>query len=282
MRPAYSRLSFQIVPNDKRQRQKENRNKKLQAQRKAETRDNLRQRIIVGIAFAAVAAVAVFLLSRGGDDPDTTAAAFGDGTDVSVVSTTTTVPPVPVSDIECPAVDGSSTQILAFDAAPPMCIDVAKTYTAEMVTNQGTITIELDAAKAPNTVNNFVFLSRYHFYDGSTFHRVISDFMIQGGDAVGDPRGTGNPGYAFNDELPAEGEYEVGSIAMANSGSNTQGSQFFIITGQSGVDLQPLYSLFGKVTSGMDAVDAIEAIEIGGSDAPLNDVIIESVTITES
>ncbi len=282
MRPAHSRLSFQTVPNDKRQRQKENRNKKLEAQRKVETRDNLRQRILVGLAFGAVAAIAVFLLSRGGDDPDTTTAAFGDQTDVSVVATTTTAPPVPVSDIECPAADGSSEQILAFDAAPPMCIDVAKTYTAEMVTNQGTITIELDATKAPNTVNNFVFLSRYHFYDGSTFHRVISDFMIQGGDAVGEPRGTGNPGYQFNDELPAEGDYEIGSIAMANSGSNTQGSQFFIVTGDSGVNLQPAYTLFGKVTDGMDAVDAIEATEVNESDAPLSDVIIESVTITES
>lgn len=282
MRPAHSRLSFQTVPNDKRQRQKENRNKKLAAQRKVETRDNLRQRVIVGIGFAAVAAIAIFLLSRGGDDPADTTAAFGDQTDVSVVATTTTAPAVPLSDIECPAEDGSSAQVLAFDAAPPMCIDASKTYTAEMVTNQGTITIELDAAKAPNTVNNFVFLSRYHFYDGSTFHRVISDFMIQGGDAVGEPRGTGNPGYRFNDELPAEGEYEIGSIAMANSGENTQGSQFFIITGDSGVNLQPAYTLFGKVTEGMDAVTAIEATEVNESDAPLTDVIIESVTITET
>lgn len=282
MRPAYSRLSFQTVPNDKRQRQKENRQKKLAAERKAESRDNLRQRVLIGLAFGAVAAVAVFTLSRGGDDADDTVAASGDNTEVTQEAPTTTAPEVPISDIECPAEDGSSAQILAFDAAPPVCIDVTKTYTAEMATNQGTITIELDAARAPSTVNNFVFLSRYHFYDGVAFHRVISDMMIQGGDAVGDPVGTGDPGYLFNDELPAEGEYEVGSLAMANSGPNRQGSQFFIVTGQSGVGLPPLYSLFGTVTEGLDVVTAINAVETDDSDAPLEDVIIESVTITES
>ena len=266
--------------NDKRQRQKENRQRKLETQRKAEGRDNLRQRILVGLGFAAVAALAIFWLSQGGDDNETVAA--GDQTDTTEQVTTTTAPEVPIGALECPAEDGSSEQMLAFEAAPQMCIDVTKTYTAEMVTSLGPITIELDATKAPNTVNNFVFLSRYHYYDGATFHRVIGDFMIQGGDPVGDPRGTGGPGYKFNDELPEAGEYEVGSIAMANSGTNTNGSQFFIVTGDSGVDLQPLYSLFGMVTDGMDTVEAIEASETDDGDAPLEDVVIESVTITES
>ncbi|MEZ5340737.1 MAG: peptidylprolyl isomerase [Acidimicrobiales bacterium] len=264
---------------EKRQRQKENRQKKREQQAKIETRDNLRQRILVGIGFAALAALGIFFLSRGGDDP-TTAAASSATTILG--ATTTTQPAVPVSDIECPAADGSSAQTLAFDAAPPMCIDVTKTYTAEMVTSEGTVTIELDATKAPNTVNNFVFLSRYHYYDGARFHRVINDFMIQGGDPVGNPAGTGNPGYRFNDELPAQGDYQVGSIAMANSGANTNGSQFFIVTGAAGVNLPPQYSLFGQVTEGLDVVKTIEAVETDDGDAPLTDVVIESVTISES
>ncbi|MBV9934262.1 MAG: peptidylprolyl isomerase, partial [Actinobacteria bacterium] len=139
-----------------------------------------------------------------------------------------------------------------------MCIDANKRYTAEMVTSKGTLTIALDPIAAPKTVNNFVVLARYHYYDGIVFHRVIPGFVLQGGDPEG--TGRGGPGYRFEDELPAPGRYELGSLAMANAGPNTNGSQFFVISGPDGVRLPPQYSLFGKVINGLDVVAAIDAI----------------------
>src|SRR5919206_2846181 len=159
---------------------------------------------------------------------------------------------------DCPAADGSSEKRQKFDAPPPMCIDPAKRYTAEMVTSKGSLTIALDPVAAPKTVNNFVFLARYHFFDGVTFHRIIPGFVLQGGDPEG--TGRGGPGYRFEDELPRPGRYEVGSLAMANAGPNTNGSQFFIISGPDGVRLPPQYSLFGKVVRGLDVVETMQSI----------------------
>ena len=157
-----------------------------------------------------------------------------------------------------------------------MCIDSKKTYTATLETDAGYIEIALDAKKAPKTVNNFVVLSRYHFYDGLTFHRVITNFMAQGGDPEGN--GTGGPGYSFEDELPKKGDYEIGSVAMANSGPDTNGSQFFIVTGQAGVSLPPDYSLFGKVTDGQDVLQRIAEDGSNGEGAPKVEHTIEKVT----
>ena len=179
---------------------------------------------------------------------------------------------------EPPAADGSSPKRQHFDGPPPMVIDPAKRYTAEMVTTKGTMTISLDPAAAPKTVNNFVFLARYHYYEGIFFHRVIPGFVLQGGDPGG--TGTGGPGYRFEDELPAPGRYEVGSLAMANAGPNTNGSQFFVISGPSGVRLPPQYSLFGKVVTGLEVVAAIDAIG-SRSGTPKERVVIESVTVEE-
>jgi peptidylprolyl isomerase/peptidyl-prolyl cis-trans isomerase B (cyclophilin B) len=178
-----------------------------------------------------------------------------------------------------PNPDGSSEKRQHFDAAPPMIIDTAKSYTATMVTSKGTLEIVLDALGAPLTVNNFVYLARWHYYDGIVFHRVIPGFVLQGGDPSGN--GTGGPGYRFADELPKAGRYELGSLAMANAGANTNGSQFFVISGPDGVRLPPLYALFGKVVKGLDVVSTIN--EIGTpSGTPREKVIIESVTITEA
>jgi peptidylprolyl isomerase len=181
--------------------------------------------------------------------------------------------------VDCPAPDGSSPKRQQFDAPPPMCIDPEKRYTAEMVTSKGTVRIALDPVGAPKTVNNFVFLARYHYFEGIFFHRVIPGFVLQGGDPKG--TGTGGPGYRFEDELPKPGRYELGSLAMANAGPNTNGSQFFIISGPQGVRLPPSYSLFGKVVSGLDVVAAVDAIGTS-SGTPKERVVIESVTITES
>jgi cyclophilin family peptidyl-prolyl cis-trans isomerase len=178
-----------------------------------------------------------------------------------------------------PAADGSSPQQRKFDQEPPIAIDPNKRYTATMVTSHGTLVIELDPLAAPKTVNSFVFLARYHYYDGVIFHRIIPGFVLQGGDPTG--TGTGGPGYKFADELPAAGRYQIGSLAMANAGPNTNGSQFFVISGSDGAALPPQYSLFGAVVSGGDVVAAIDALGTR-SGKPKETVTIESVTIAEA
>lgn len=146
---------------------------------------------------------------------------------------------------ECPPAAGAETRTTTFSSPPPMCIDTAKEYSAEFATDAGNFTVALDAEKAPQTVNNFVFLARNKFYDGVVFHRVIKGFMNQGGDPEG--TGMGGPGYTIPDEFPEAGEYEIGSIAMANTGQpNSGGSQFFIITGDAGVALPPQYTLLAR------------------------------------
>jgi cyclophilin family peptidyl-prolyl cis-trans isomerase len=127
-------------------------------------------------------------------------------------------------------------------------------------------------------VNNFVYLAGYHYYDGIIFHRIINGFMCQGGDPTG--TGTGGPGYRFGDELPKPGQYQIGSVAMANAGPNTNGSQFFIVSGGSGVSLPPAYALFGQVVKGLDVVDAMQKVQTARGDRPVEDVVINSVTIT--
>jgi len=177
-----------------------------------------------------------------------------------------------------PAPDGSSPQQRKFDEEPPMIIDTDKRYVATMTTSHGTLVINLDPLAAPRTVNSFVFLARYHYFDGIVFHRIIPGFVLQGGDPTGS--GSGGPGYRFGDELPPAGRYQVGSLAMANSGPNTNGSQFFVISGPDGVRLPPLYSLFGEVVSGLDVVERIDGIGTR-SGSPTERVVIESVTIEE-
>ncbi len=138
-----------------------------------------------------------------------------------------------------------------YSASPPMAINTAHHYLVTMNTNKGTITLCLDPKLAPNTVNNFVFLTRNQYYDGLKFHRVEANFVIQGGDPLG--TGSGGPGYQFADE-PVLSEYTAGAVAMANSGANTNGSQFFICTVDDSKKLAKSYNLFGYVQTGMDVV----------------------------
>ena len=146
-----------------------------------------------------------------------------------------------------------------------------------MQTNHGSIEIELFDDDAPKTVQNFVKLAKDGFYDGVIFHRVIQDFMIQGGDPTG--TGSGGPGYQFEDEF---NDHKVvrGALAMANAGPNTNGSQFFIVTTGAAPWLDGKHTVFGQVTSGMDVVDAIEGVETGPGDKPSDEVRIESVTVS--
>jgi len=147
---------------------------------------------------------------------------------------------------------------------------------ATMQTNHGSIELELFDEDAPKTVQNFVKLARDGFYDGVIFHRVIQDFMIQGGDPTG--TGSGGPGYQFEDEFN-DNKVVRGALAMANAGPNTNGSQFFIVTADACPWLDGKHTVFGQVTSGMDVVDAIENVDTGPGDRPSEDVRIESVTV---
>jgi cyclophilin family peptidyl-prolyl cis-trans isomerase len=150
--------------------------------------------------------------------------------------------------------------------------------TATMHTNHGPIELELFDEDAPKTVENFLKLSRDGFYDGLIFHRVIPDFMIQGGCPEG--TGTGGPGYQFEDEIN-DNKVVRGALAMANAGPNTNGSQFFIVTIDAASWLDGKHTVFGKVTDGMDAVDSIEGTETGAQDRPVKDALIERVEVHE-
>jgi len=164
-----------------------------------------------------------------------------------------------------------------YDNAPDLTIDPAKSYSATLDTNHGEIVIEFDPARSPLTVNNFVFLANDGFYDGVVFHRVIEGFMIQGGDPTG--TGRGGPGYRFRDETDGAGTYSRGTVAMANAGPNTNGSQFFIMHQDYG--LPHNYTIFGQVSSGMDVVDSIATSTTDGSDRPQDEVVINKVTVAE-
>lgn len=175
-----------------------------------------------------------------------------------------------------------------YDRAPGMMIDPNKQYQAIVSTTAGQFTIQLFAQDAPKTVNNFVFLAREKFYDGMTFQRIVKDLFIQTGDPLGN--GTGGPGYTFEDELDNGHRYEIGTVAMVNNGPNTNGSQFFIGTGKEieGLNNIPNYTIFGKVTKGMDVVQKIAASKTkpnpqagGENTVPVNPVTIKSITIQE-
>jgi peptidyl-prolyl cis-trans isomerase B (cyclophilin B) len=148
--------------------------------------------------------------------------------------------------------------------------------TATLQTNHGPIEIELFEGEAPKTVENFRKLAGDGFYSGVIFHRVIPDFMIQGGDPTG--TGTGGPGYTFEDEFN-DHLVERGALAMANAGPNTNGSQFFIVTADACPWLDGKHTVFGRVTDGMDVVDAIEQVRTGGADRPVDDVVIERIDL---
>ncbi len=209
------------------------------------------------------------------------AASCGESEPTVDASSASTVAASPAADVAgCPATDGSQTQQQEFADVQPFCIDPELTYVADVVTNNGSFSIELDPAIAPQTVNNFVTLARFKYFDQTVCHRIIPGFVVQCGDPTA--TGAGNPGYRFPDELPEAGQYQLGSVAMANSGPDTNGSQFFIITGDSGAALPPQYSLFGQVTSGLETTVA-DLDQLGsGAGTPTAEVVIESVTISEA
>jgi cyclophilin family peptidyl-prolyl cis-trans isomerase len=180
-----------------------------------------------------------------------------------------------------PGAQGVTVAAKQYQSRPAMQIDRAKKYTATIDTSQGPMKAELYANEAPETVNNFVFLARDGYYNGVPFHSVIQDFMIQTGDPTG--TGTGGPGYRFNDEAVTR-DYLRGTLAMANAGPNTNGSQFFIV--HRDYPLPKNYTIFGKLTDGLDTLDKIATTPTGpgtgGPNTPRTPVTINSITIDES
>jgi cyclophilin family peptidyl-prolyl cis-trans isomerase len=289
------------VGTTKRQRQKQGRQARIaQAQAAAARRKRLRTGLLLG-GLVVLLVGGTLAYAAGQDDEDDVA------TDTSVTSSTVagqttsttaegstptiavTIPPAGASiegETPCPAEDGSSDRTTQFESAPPTCIDPEKTYTATVTTTMGEFTLELDDATAPTAVNNFVVLARYHYYDGVAFHRIIPGFMIQGGDAVGPSPGVGGPGYSIPDELPAAdatGVYPEGTLAMANSGPDTGGSQFFVVVGSGGDGLSNDYTPFGRVTSGIEVVREINQLgDAASNGTPTAEVNIETITIAES
>jgi peptidyl-prolyl cis-trans isomerase B (cyclophilin B) len=295
------------VGTQKRERQKANRQQRIEELAAERKKQDMKKgtikwaSIIGGIA---VLIVAIALLTNKDDKKvstasSTTLAPAEGGSSTTVAGDTSssapaapletappTVPAVTVADpTPCPKADGSESRVIAFKSEAPMCIDKAKKYSAKITTNKGAYTVTLDAAKAPKTVNNFVVLARYHYFDITTCHRIIPGFVVQCGDPGTGPGGpgTGGPGYTFADELPKQGEYKLGSLAMANSGPNTNGSQFFLITGAQGAALPPNYSLFGQADPGQE--ELIKTLDAAGTPegVPTKELVyIEKVEITES
>ncbi len=218
--------------------------------------------LLAGIILAAIIGFGVFLLTRPKPPAKTTEA-------------TQATTPQPETKKTMQDQDSKSL------SKPEVTIDQSKTYTATLKTSEGDIMISLHADKTPITVNNFVYLAKQNFYNNTIFHRVIDGFMIQGGDPTG--TGAGGPGYKFDDE-PFKGEYKRGTVAMANAGPNTNGSQFFIMHKDN--ELPPNYVIFGTVTEGLDIVDKIASaktgLSMGGEQSkPVNPVVMSEVVITE-
>lgn len=279
-------VAFALVGTAKRERKKANKAARNVREARQQRVDDVRRKatkwgitIVVGLGL--VVGIAALGGAFSSEEPSSEASV--EAGDASAENTSASETETSEPSVECPPADGSANQQQSFDNAPPICIDADASYSAEIVTNKGTLVVELDQSRAPLAVNNFVTLARYHYFDNTECHRIIPGFMAQCGDPTA--TGTGGPGYRFADELPEAGEYQIGSLAMANSGPDTNGSQFFIISGATGVNLPPNYTLFGQVTEGLDstlpALDAAGNPESNGV-PPLEQVIIESVTIIEA
>jgi len=269
------------VANPKRQRKKALRAEK-QAQLEAARRR--RSRVRFGIsAFVVAAAVIGVIFALGGHHSKKAATSATTTTSKHEASTTTTTAKTTYSDgistaADCrsfPPLDGSAATETHFASAPPMCMDPSGHYVATVKTTSGTFTITLEPKSAPKSVDVFIFLADHHFYNGSEFQRVIKGFVVQGGGPPGNPQG--GPGFSFGDRFPSTNGYQLGDVAMANTGQpDSNGSQFFIVVGKTGEGLPPKYSLFGRVTKGMSVVDRIEA-----AGAPASSEVGTPTTITK-
>lgn len=215
----------------------------------------------------------------GSESSDTEATSNGaSATTVAESGDVTPGAPTPTA-VATPQIAGQAVQ-RQFSSPPAMNLDGASDYFADFRTNQGNFRVKLHSTQTPVTVNNFVFLAQQGFYNGLVFHRVIENFMIQGGDPTG--TGAGGPGYRFEDEfVPGLVFDSPGKLAMANSGPNSNGSQFFITTVPTDW-LNARHTIFGEITDGQSVVDAISRVATTPSNMPLNPVIIESIDIVHT
>ncbi|MEX1159010.1 MAG: peptidylprolyl isomerase [Thermomicrobiales bacterium] len=209
--------------------------------------------------------------------------AAGTSTTGNVADDQTPTTEIAGADATATGITGGGESQMQWNQPPAMALEDGKDYGAVIRTSKGDIVVDLYETDAPNTVNNFVFLAQQGYYANVPFHRIISGFMIQTGDPTG--TGTGGPGYRFADELPTNLNYTRGTLAMANSGANTNGSQFFICHADLTNRLPKSYSIFGTVTEGLDIVDAIASVPVGPSrsgevSSPKGPISIESVEIT--
>jgi cyclophilin family peptidyl-prolyl cis-trans isomerase len=272
-----------MVNNDKRQRHKDGHRSRVEAARLAEAQRRRRRRL-VGAAIVLAVIVAVFVAVTVTSDDDKKVATTGS---TSTTATTTSTPEVTAPPAgaaidgatPCPPADGSAERTTSFKEAPPTCIDAAKTYTALVTTSEGDITIALDAEQAPISVNNFVVLARYHYFDGLPFHRVVPGFVNQTGSSGVPDIGSGGPGYDLPAEAPKR-DYAKGDVAMAQGGGKNSGSQFFFTIDPAALQ-GGTYPIFGKVSAGGDVVDAINKLG-DGDGPPTKSVTITKVTISET
>ena len=285
---------------EKRERQKLNRQQRLTELAAQQRRSTTKKRSLQGVGLVALILLVVLIFNVTGSDDtadvastdtalDTTSdTAVDTPTDSTAPAATTPVVTAPgaslTGDTKCPAVDGSQARVTKFEKAPPMCIDAAKKYTATFDTTEGSIVVDLDTAKTPQTVNNFVTLARYKYYDGTVVFRTDTSIdIIQGGGLTN----TDDPGYTIADEGSGY-KYVEGDLAMARTGEpNSAGGQWFFVAGPkaSALDGQGTYVNFAKVTSGLDVVKNILALSSGSGalgGVPSRNVVITSVTITES
>jgi cyclophilin family peptidyl-prolyl cis-trans isomerase len=247
------------------------------------------------IAIATVAATVLALSACSGSEPATTSTT-DPTSETTTTAPTTTLPEVGLEVVPrdyaefraqptiCDAASPEPVTPMQFDAPGDLAIDDAESIRATVATSCGDIVIELDPSLAPETVNSFAFLATEGYFDGTVFHRVIPGFVVQGGDQTA--TGRGGPGYSIPDEFPPPGVgYERGTLAMANAGPGTTGSQFFIVLDT--VDLAPQYSIFGRVVEGLDVLDRLQDVPLGraaGSpdpspSTPLETIYINAVTI---
>lgn len=288
---------------EKRERQKQNRQQRLSELAVQQKRAKVKKRgLQFGIGIPAVI-LALFLIVNvfAGDDASSpsdealkeevqallgaTTLPEGEATDTASTVPATTIPGKTISgDTACPKADGTEERVTKFEKAPPMCIDATKTYTAIFDTSEGEIQVLLDTAKTPKTVNNFIVLARYKYYDGTTIFRTDPSIdIIQGGGLTN----TDDPGYTIEDEGNGY-KYVEGDLAMARTMEpNSAGGQWFFVTGPNAaaLDGQGTYVNFGKVASGLDVVKGILALNSGSGDlggAPSRTVVVNSVSIVES
>jgi cyclophilin family peptidyl-prolyl cis-trans isomerase len=305
----------------KRARQKDRHRARLAAARSAQKKRDRKRRLIAVVGgVIMLGLVGGLLVNLNADDATTVATDDTGDTGLSSSTTLGDLPEAPdpvefltapgeeiTGETPCPAEDGSSPRTTRFEQAPPVCIEPDTPYAAVVRTTHGDFSIELDPESAPASVNNFVVLSRYHFYDDAAFHRIIPGFVLQAGDPLGDvyetpeaenSPGVGGPGYQFDDLLPeSTAEYTTGSLAMANAGAGTNGSQWFIYVGPddgSGMEgAGPNHPRFGEVVFGFDVVGAIqqtaspegiplEIVRITGIDIAQGQAATELLELAES